>query len=464
MVHGSITKRVAQFVRVVSVAISLALIACAFYGGALIGGGVGFGWTQGFVLAAGIALGLSCLAKVQWNAMILVVYISGGLTLLIAEVLLSSLLGPRYFGVFELHPRYLYQLVPNSTREYNRQAINEKGRILYQINSKGFRGEEFVPGDAHRRIVVYGDSFIHAEFSVLKDTFTEQLEVNLSERLGKDVEIVNAGVAGYGPDQVVRRMEDELPWLKPDLVVVGIFAGNDYGDLIRSKLYKLDEHDELQENSFVVSEEIKRRRSLSREGLLLKMIVRDAVRSVKKRIEQRGEERAQNGRMRVNSFLRQNINEFEEYIIDGDNTVRELASDPYNADVSLKPLSSSAVYKKLLMSRVVKRMKDVAGKQSVPLVLLIIPHPMDVLNGAHDSGEVDLKAYPEYRPEALTDALQQIADDNNIPSLNLFDIYQQHDAAKLYYSGGDDHWNELGQEVAAKALAQHMVTRELIRR
>lgn len=441
--------------------ISLALIAWSFYGGDLIGGGPGFGWTQAVILIGGIVLALSCLAKVNWNASVLAIYVSAGLTLFMAELLLRPILGPRYFGVMELDEYYLYKPIPYVTREYNRQSINEKGYVKYQINSDGFRGEEIVQGSDHTRIVIYGDSFIHAEFSALKDTFTEQLEGKLSRQLGKDVEVVNAGVAGYGPDQIIRRIERELPWLEPDLIVAAVFAGNDYGDLIRSKLYKLDDKGKLQQNNFIVSEEIKRKVSLAREELLLKKILRKVAQSTRLDKE-RKDRKAQSGQDRVESYLEQNSNEFQEYIIEGDNIVRELSRDPYNADVSLTPDSYSAVYKKKLMARVIEKMKEITDKQSTPLVLLIIPHPMDVLKGVHDSGEVDRQTYPEYRPEELTDTIQRIADEHNIDNVNLFDIYQQRDAAKFYFKGGDDHWNELGQKVAAEEVASYLISRGLL--
>jgi len=58
--------------------------------------------------------------------------------------------------------------------------------------------------------------------------------------------------------------------------------------------------------------------------------------------------------------------------------------------------------------------------------------------------------------------LQRIADVHKIDSVNLFDVYQQRDAAELYFSGGDDHWDELGQEVVAEEVAGFLISRELI--
>lgn len=103
-------------------------------------------------------------------------------------------------------------------------------------------------------------------------------------------------------------------------------------------------------------------------------------------------------------------------------------------------------------------MEAVADSQPVPLVLLIIPHPMDVLDGEHDSREVDRQAYPDYQPKLLTNSLQQIADQNEIKHVNLFEAFRQRDTKQLYFSGGDDHWNEAGQEVTAEVVADYLVS------
>ena len=67
------------------------------------------------------------------------------------------------------------------------------------------------------------------QYSTDAETFTTQIQEQLSHRLGRPIDVVNAGVTSYGPDQVSLKMEDELPWLEPDLVIVAIYAGNDYG-------------------------------------------------------------------------------------------------------------------------------------------------------------------------------------------------------------------------------------------
>jgi len=157
----------------------------------------------------------------------------------VIELVLRHALGSRYCPVIELDDRLLYRLIPGAEGVHTLSPINGSRRIHYAINSRGFRGRELAPSGGSLRVVVYGDSFIHGEFSRTEDTFAERLKVHLARRLGTNVEVVNAGVAGYGPDQELRRMEGDLPSLQPNLVVVAIYAGNDFGDLVRNKLYRL---------------------------------------------------------------------------------------------------------------------------------------------------------------------------------------------------------------------------------
>ncbi|MCC5870681.1 MAG: hypothetical protein JJU27_19450 [Gammaproteobacteria bacterium] len=126
------------------------------------------------------------------------------LTIIIAEILLRVFLGPRFYASFKLHERYLYTLTPGVVRDLRHREANGGHVIRYRVNGAGFRGPEFDICAEHYRVVVYGDSFIHAEFSELSHTFVKRLEAQLSVFLEEPVEVVNVGVNGYGPDQILR--------------------------------------------------------------------------------------------------------------------------------------------------------------------------------------------------------------------------------------------------------------------
>src|SRR5439155_6628510 len=54
------------------------------------------------------------------------------------------------------------------------------------------------------------------------------------------IEVINAGVDGFGPDQSLLRFEQEVDVYQPDIVVFHIFADNDFGDIIRNRLFDVD--------------------------------------------------------------------------------------------------------------------------------------------------------------------------------------------------------------------------------
>jgi hypothetical protein len=76
------------------------------------------------------------------------------------------------------------------------------------------------------RILVLGDSFMEADSVELNDTFYRQVE-ELARAAGKNVEVINMGVAGYGTLQEYLVYRDIGQLYEPDLVLVGFFDGND---------------------------------------------------------------------------------------------------------------------------------------------------------------------------------------------------------------------------------------------
>jgi hypothetical protein len=450
-------------VRFVSALIALALAAWAISDDSLIGGGPGFGSTQAAVLLVGLLVGASCWLPLVWNARALALVISIGLVLVFAELILQTLLAPRYESENQIDAQILYRPIPGAVRETRRDAINGGDRILYRINSQGFRGDE-LDAQPTARIVVYGDSFVHAYYSELEHTFAARLEHYLAERLGPGVEVVNAGVSGYGPDQELLKMERELPVLKPDLVLVGVYSGNDFGDLVRNKLFRLDGQGGIQPNAFTIAPKIAREMEVQSNESILKRVIRDAVHALAirtgLRVPPSGDIESMTKRERLEYFRAQHLREYDEFVLQGDDQVHELAWDSYDADVSLTPKSDAAVYKIRLMDGVIGRMQEVAAKAGAPLVLIPIPHPLDV--GGHETGEVDRAKYPDYQPHGLVGILEEIASRRGIPSVDLFSPFAARGTEAVYFHGFDDHWNDAGQDLAAQLVAEFLGSHGLL--
>jgi hypothetical protein len=98
------------------------------------------------------------------------------------------------------------------------------------INSLGLRGPEVapLPADGYR-ILVMGDSVVAAMEVDYQDTFVALLERQLSMRLGKPVQAINAGVRGYGTDQSFLFYQQRLRKLRPNMVVF-VHSFNDTQD------------------------------------------------------------------------------------------------------------------------------------------------------------------------------------------------------------------------------------------
>jgi hypothetical protein len=100
------------------------------------------------------------------------------------------------------------------------------------INHLGLRGPDPRASEAAYRVLVLGDSMV-ASFEVPYDqTFTALLETDLSARLGAEVQVINAGVRGYGTDQSYLYYAGRGRALEPDVVVL-FHSGNDLSDNVK---------------------------------------------------------------------------------------------------------------------------------------------------------------------------------------------------------------------------------------
>ena len=99
------------------------------------------------------------------------------------------------------------------------------------INSEGYRDVEH-PQDAglQKRVLVLGDSFVMGYNVPVESTLPRFLE----RELGEGWEVRNQGVYGYGPDQSFLRLRDKGLDLDPAWVVLVLFPPNDFLDLVKN--------------------------------------------------------------------------------------------------------------------------------------------------------------------------------------------------------------------------------------
>jgi hypothetical protein len=153
--------------------------------------------------------------------------------------------------------------------------------------------------------------------------------------------------------------------------------------------------------------------------------------------------------------------EYRSFVVERDDVVTNTRLDWYGADISLAPQSASARYKVALMAAVMRRIRDVAAANAVPLVFLFIPHPVDVTD-RYDDWHFDRARYPHYDGRNQTLPLESAARSLAVPYVSLYDVFRASDANALYFHQGNEHWNAEGQRLAAQTMATYLLSHHVL--
>lgn len=163
---------------------------------------------------------------------LLALTVSVAVCLLAAEALIrlvrpSARLTIEPGGLYEADPPGRYRLAPGYRGSiFNRVEYSNEIRI----NEHGLRGPEVgasLPGGT--RILAIGDSFVFGVGVEDDQTFIARLAERLTEP-GRPVEALNGGIPAFGVPDAVGWLERHGIALQPDVVVLGIFLGNDLVD------------------------------------------------------------------------------------------------------------------------------------------------------------------------------------------------------------------------------------------
>jgi hypothetical protein len=360
---------------------------------------------------------------------------------------------PQAGFVYRLDPRSLYALAPGGRKLYFNSVVNGGRRVLFVVNSDGYRGDELRrhPG---LRVVVYGDSFVEADYTSLTVTFAERLEARLASALARDVEAVNAGVNGFGPDQSLRRFEDEAKRLRPAAAVVVVYAGNDFGDVLRNRLFRLEGSLLVEGGGFVAPslwwqfEDARRRTPFH----LLRGL---------KRLRHGYRRAAADSRLprRLAIYVARSLEmcegEYRRIVVQGERAVDDVFRDHYDADVALVPGSPAAAYKRDLLEALLGRWRQAAEAARVPVLAIVVPPAIDVCD-AFDV-KVDRVAYPEYDPSRLSRTAAEAARRQGLTVVELYGPFRAAGADGLYQRHDDDHWNARGQDLAARLAVERIL-------
>jgi len=354
--------------------------------------------------------------------------------------------------VFRLDSELLYAPVPNARRVLPLAPGAGGAWITTELESHGFRGRELADPKRGPRVLVLGDSLVMAQTSPIEDTYCTRLEPYLRSAAGREVEVVNAGVSGYGPDQACLWMERLLGPLAPDLVVLVICAHNDFGDLVRNKLFRLDASEKLVPNKPTLD-----RGLLERFAQAERMVRRPALLLALETLDQpeRGEIPGEaEDSPYIEWYLRGAEEEYAEFVLERNDVVRSPFQDYYDADVSIRPGAPSAQFKQRLMEGVLGRVRDGCAKRGVALFVLVVPSSVDLCPSFRM--HVDPKKHPEWTPTRMTDAYAAILARLSIPFADLTPAFRAAKPELLYLGRADFHWNGAGAEIGARTSAEKL--------
>jgi lysophospholipase L1-like esterase len=119
-----------------------------------------------------------------------------------------------------------YRPKPDSTFT---MMIPQGDIIKFNINSLGFRGDEFSFQKRNNqiRIICMGDSSTFGFNLNLEDTYEEKLKkIIYDNKVKPDCEIINAGVIGYSSYQGLLYYKKDIEKMKPDILIFS-FGAND---------------------------------------------------------------------------------------------------------------------------------------------------------------------------------------------------------------------------------------------
>ena len=361
-------------------------------------------------------------------------------------------------SVYQFHPDYLFELRPGLSKTFERAPENGGDVIEWRTNANSFRGKE-LEKQPSRRIMVYGDSNIQARFSKLEKTFPYLLEENLGRLTGQSIEVVNAGLVGGAPDQVFLRLVNDPDKFKPEIIVFHI-SDNDFGDLVRNRIFEFNSNGDLIKNS-----NPRKLNQWEQEQLgetfwqehMASFHLTLAARQVSKKLQPKSQTQSDPILKRFERLQK----EFDLYQKREKRAVSHFA-DHYDLDVAARPNSEPAQIKKKLMQGILKKVQALAAAKDVKLVVLIQPSSRDMtenlpLNFTH------FAKLDGYAPRNLTDAVEIICNSLGINNINLFAEFENGPAEQLFFQENDGHWNDAGQALAARITASYLY-REFINR
>lgn len=288
-----------------------------------------------------------------------------------------------------------------------------------KTNAQGFNDADWVrpKPEGVTRILALGDSFAFGIVGHERNMLTI-LERSLSEKLGRPIEVLNFGVEAIGPVHYLYLLRSEGLALEPDLVLVCLFAGNDFEKRYASRSY------------------------LHLESWRLHAFARRVYLLLGERLEH-GRGTKENTNLTVSD-------EAPTFSIEAYAKVASRYLDVLKR-------SPDSPTERTILDTLATLDEIVASAAPLPVTVAVLPSELQVnptlrrdILGRHGLGEDALDLDRPYRLVA------EHLESHGVPVLDLRPALTHAEAESPTYHPRDSHWNTRGNAVAARTLSEFL--------
>jgi len=289
------------------------------------------------------------------------------------------------------------------------------------------------------RILGLGDSF-SVYLADMKQNYNNILQQEFIGSRKGEVEIVNAGMEGMGPGyywHILNKFGDSI---KPDLILVGFFLGNDFEEA---------EFAVVIGNFIIEPKDLSKRYSKYDQFRHLRVYRLLKNKYTRYREAQLKEQEAKRQpSQQVGTFSQETFLEFEKkrsWIFDKNNW--ELLHQKWRE-----------------CSEVILEMKDWCDRRKIKLVIAILPDQFQVDQALREAVLTKYKNIAEKNldlsyPDNL---IVNFCRTHNINCLDMLGQFQEKGKTRMLYSLNHSHWNEAGNRLAADLIFEYLEKNQLL--
>ncbi len=380
--------------------------------------------------------------------------------------------------IWEPHPLFGWWHIPHSGGTFHSDYNEFTAQV--QINARSLRDREigYDNPDNTLRVLSLADSFGEALQVDLADTYHKQLEELLTESTGQPVEVINAGVGGWGTDQEAIFYLAEGFRYQPDIVLLSFFVRNDvvnnYAPL------EIERNGGRQQKQFF---------SLSPDGALLPPdLEKKAEEKAKMEAEDLSVDNESNESVPLISvadalwqysalyrfvvpYLRDIPAVVQNFgpsgILGGEGVVRAThPTTPIPFFVYQEPPNQEFEQAWTLTEAIISQLRTEVESRGAQLVIVIIGAPEQVSNQAWEQTVATNPAMQHLNLDlaAPNRRLNQFLATQNITHLDLLPIFRNASSpeAPPLHLRHDQHWTTAGHRLAAESIHQFLLEQRMI--